>query len=109
MIRLSRQWTAPLLAAACLTVGLGAADTSDTRLVEAAKKGDTAAVRALIKSGANVNAPLGDGSTALHWAAHRGAVELADVLISSGANVNAADDLGVTPLWVACESGSGAM
>ena len=113
MTRLSGQWTAPLLAVACLTIGLGAgpgaAGTSDTRLVEAARRGDVAAVRALLKSGADVNAPLGDGSTALHWAAQLGAVELADALISAGASVNAADDLGVTPLWAACESGSGAI
>jgi ankyrin repeat protein len=40
-------------------------------VADAAMKGDLAAVRALVAKGANVNAPQGDGMTALHWAAER--------------------------------------
>ena len=50
-----------------------------------------------------------DGTTALHWAAYRDDVDSADLLIRAGAKVNAANDLGVTPLWAACENGSAAM
>lgn len=39
-------------------------------LADAINSGDIAAVRALIKSGADVNQRSGDGSTALLWAAH---------------------------------------
>jgi uncharacterized protein len=79
-------------------------------LVDAAKKGDREAVRALLKqAGSNVNATEADGTTALHWASYRDDLETADLLIRSGAKVNTANDLGATPLWAACENGSEAM
>ncbi|MBI2187188.1 MAG: ankyrin repeat domain-containing protein [Acidobacteria bacterium] len=89
-------------------VGLGAGPV-DLQLIDAAKNADPAAVRALLKQGANVNAAEADGTTALHWASYRDDLELADVLIRAGAKVNAANDLGVTALWTACENGSAAM
>jgi ankyrin repeat protein len=66
-------------------------------------------VQTLIRQGASVNTPQGDGTTALHWAAHWDDRPLAELLIRAGAGVNAANDLGVTPLWLACENGSAAM
>ena len=80
-------------------------------LIDAVKSGDKAAVRVLLSkaSAVTVNAPDGDGSTALHWAAYRDDLESAGLLIRAGANVNAANDLGVTPLWTASENGSDAM
>jgi truncated hemoglobin YjbI len=56
-------------------------------------------VRALVKSGAIVNAPNGvKRCTALHMAARRGNVEVAQSLIECGAEIDARDSLGVTPL-----------
>jgi ankyrin len=78
-------------------------------LLDAAKKADTEALRALIKQGANVNEAEGDGTTPLHWASYRDDVEGAGLLIRAGAKVNAANDLGATPLWTACMNGSSAM
>ncbi len=52
------------------------------------------------------DAPLGDGSTPLHWAAHRDDLAKVDQLIRAGAHVNAANDIGVTPLWAASVHGS---
>jgi len=78
-------------------------------LVEAAKSGDAAAVRALLENKADVNVADGDGTTALHWASYRDDLESADVLIRAGARVNAATDLGVTPLWNASVNASEAM
>ena len=49
-----------------------------------------------------MNAPQGDGSTALHWAAHLDDAALVDYLIESGARVDPANDLGVTPLYISC-------
>ena len=86
-----------------------AAGAADVRLVEAAAKADVAEVRALIQQGMDVNAPYGDGATALHWAAHWDNQEMANLLIRAGAAVNAANDLGVTPLWLAGQNGSAAM
>ncbi len=88
-----------------------AAGGSGPTLIDAAKSGDKVALRALLAktSSAVVNTPDGDGSTALHWAAYRDDLDASELLIRAGANVNAANDLGVTPLWTACQNGSEAM
>src|SRR5213075_256347 len=49
-------------------------------LAEAARRGDRAAVRALLQKGADVNAAEADGTTALHWASYADDVDLADLL-----------------------------
>lgn len=82
---------------------------SGTAVIEAAKNGDAAALRALIQQGSSVNTAAADGATALHWASYRDDVNAAEVLLRAGANVNAANDLGATPLWVASVNGSSAM
>ena len=45
----------------------------------------------------------------MHWAAHWNDVLLADALLRAGAAVNAANDLGVTPLALACGAGTAEM
>jgi ankyrin len=82
---------------------------SDVRLVEAVRTENTEAVRALLKQPLDVNAPEGDGSTALHWAVHRDNPTTVDLLMRAGARVNVANDLGVTPLYLACTNRSGDM
>src|SRR5688572_10315261 len=66
------------LALALCALGAGPGDEA---LVEAAKKADRAAVQALLKAGADVNARAGDGSTALLWASYRDDLELVDMLL----------------------------
>ena len=93
---------APLLAlatVALLTAPLAA--DSDTRLIQAAKNRDTKTFHDLLPK-VDVRAAMPDGTTALHWAAHWNDAEAVQALIGAGANVNAANDLGVTPLGVAC-------
>jgi ankyrin repeat protein len=92
-----------------LTPLLMGAVGSRPSLIAAARSADTMALSALLKQGADVNAPDGDGTTALHWASYRDDLESADLLIRAGANVNAANDLGATPLWTASQNGSEAM
>ena len=75
-------------------------------LVEAAKRADHTALKALIDAGADVDAAEADGATALHWASYRDDLESADWLIRAGADVDAANDLGATPLWAASQNGS---
>ena len=75
---------------------------SDAPVADAAAQGDLEAVRRLLREGADVNAPQGDGMTALHWAAERGDAELADVLLYAGARVDAGTRIGhYTPLHLA--------
>ncbi len=81
----------------------------DSRLADAEKKPDKAAVRALLQQHIDVNAPAVDGDTALHWAAYWDDLETAGLLLKSGASVNAANRYGVTPLSLACTNGNAAM
>jgi ankyrin repeat protein len=78
-------------------------------IVDAAKRGDRAALQALVEKHADVTVAEADGSTALHWASYRDDLESADVLLRAGARVNAANDLGATALWAAAQNGSEAM
>ncbi len=86
-----------------------AAAQPEAPLADAAKRVDWATVQALLRQGADVDAPQGDGSTALHWASYWDNREIATLLILAGTDVDATNDLGVTPLWAACENGSPAM
>jgi ankyrin repeat protein len=99
-------WFAITLGFFALVNGLHAADL---RLAEAVKSSDVAAVRALIRQHADVNAAEADGFTALHWAAQRDNLEIADLLLSAGANVKAASQYNITPLSLACTNGDAAM
>jgi hypothetical protein len=56
------------------------------QLFEASRKGDAAAVTALLDKGADVNAKFRYGTTALFKAAERGNVEVVKVLIARGAD-----------------------
>jgi ankyrin repeat protein len=65
-------------------------------------------VRALIASGADVNAPQGDGMTALHWAAERRDLDMTRLLLGAGASVTAVTRIGsYTALHLASKAGSG--
>jgi len=87
----------------CLaTVVFTAAD--DRRLVDAAQRGDIEALKTLVKQKIDVNAPQGDGMTALHWAAFNDDLDAAALLVGAGANVKAATRIGaITPLLIAAK------
>ena len=93
-----------LLAGASLSAGV-----RDLALVDAARRDDTAAIRALLRDRADVNAPDVDGTTALQWAAEHDNVDAVDLLVRAGANVKIANRYGVSPLLVACTNGNGAI
>jgi len=85
---------------------LEAAADVDVRLAEAAKREDRSAIRTLVDQKADVNAPLADGSTALHWAVQADDLESVSLLLQAGANVKAANRYGVTPLHLATSNGN---
>ncbi len=72
-----------------------------TPLHKAAEEGDLGQVRALVTSGADVNAQTTGDWTALHYAAREGHKEIVAMLLDHGANVNARDTGGDRPLDVA--------
>jgi uncharacterized protein len=80
----------------------------DTRLRDAVRAGDVAAVQALIRQQVDVNAQEPDGATALHWAAHLDDAASLDALLKAGARVDVANTYGATPLLLAAENGNGA-
>ena len=96
----------PLLLA--LVLGWGGMTSGDSPVADAAMHDDADAVRELLRQGADVNAPRGDGMTGLHWAALNGNAEIAGLLVGAGADLEAATRLGAhTPLHVAAKEGHG--
>ena len=94
-------------AATAVLAGAWAGGRPESPVADAAMRQDVAAVRALLARGARVNAPQGDGMTALHWAANHGNAGLATLLLGAGASVRATTRIGAyTPLHVASQSGS---
>jgi ankyrin repeat protein len=94
-----------LILSAALTASIAASGPSD--IANAAQSKDAAAVRKLLKDGADVNAAQGDGMTALHWAALNGDVDMASMLLYAGANVGAKTRIGgYTPLHLAAQVGN---
>ena len=94
-----------VLLAATLSTAVAASGPAD--IANAAQAKDAAAVRKLLKDGADVNAAQGDGMTALHWAALNGDAELASMLLYAGANVGAKTRIGgYTPLHLAAQVGA---
>jgi uncharacterized protein len=79
-------------------------------VADAAMRGDTARVRTLLRDGADVNAPHGDGMTALHWSALNGDLDSANVLLFAGAATEPLTRVGrYTPLHLASSRGHAAL
>ncbi len=79
-------------------------------VADAAMRGDVASLRALIAKRADVNAPQGDGMTALHWAADRGDSAMTAELLRAKASVQARTRIGsYTPLLIAARNGNTAV
>ncbi len=88
-----------------LATASAAAAQQPARMADAAKRQDAAAVRALLRQKANVNAQDPEGMTALHWAAHWGDGALVQSLLGAGAKADVANRYGVTPLHEAATLG----
>jgi len=85
------------------------AAAADTRVIDAARRGDAAGVRALIQKKAPATAADPDGTTALHVAVQNDQIEIVQALLKAGAQANAATRYGVTPLALAATNGSPAV
>ena len=99
-------WLAIVGAAALLSAAAAPRHSSDPTIADAEMRGDTSAVRLLIKQGADVNAAQGDGMTALHWAAMHGDADQTRMLVYAGARLEASTRNGnYTPLHLAAQTG----
>ena len=72
MTRIHATLPAALIVVTCATLALwpGWLLAADVPLIDAVTSGDHETIRALLDEGVDVNAPQGDGATALHWAVH---------------------------------------
>ena len=78
----------------------------DQQLWDATRRGDAAAVRALVAKGANVNAKWRYDQTPLFKAAERGDAEIVRILLENKADPNVRDTFyGATPLYWAADKG----
>jgi ankyrin repeat protein len=93
---------------ACLVAAASGSVAAESAapLADAAERGDGRAVRRLLDSGADVDAPQPDGMTALHWAVERGDVSSVGRLLDAGADPKRANVFGGAPLATACVAGS---
>ena len=82
---------------------------ADARLIDAVKKSDTAAVKALIAQRADVKGAEVDGTTPLHWASELGNSEITGMLLAAGADAKAANRYSITPMALASEGGHAAV
>ncbi len=76
-----------------------------TSLLAAAKKGDTAKVKALIAGGTDVNTADDFNMTTLMTAAREGHPDTVQALLDNGAHVNATGGDGMTALMIASFGG----
>ena len=108
---LARAGLVAAVVAVALTLVAGSASAQGPRasLADAAKRQDWTAAAALLRAGADVDRPHGDGTTALHWAVYWDDAATVRRLLAAGAAVDAANDLGATPLWLAASNGSAAV
>ncbi len=81
----------------------------DVPLVDAVRRGDVDAVRALLDGGADVDSTGPDGATALLWAVHIDQPELVGLLLEAGADVEITNRYGVGPASLAAENGNAAI
>lgn len=95
-------WPAAVLA---LNLGLVHVSVAADSVAAAARAGDFEQVRELIDTGAAVNEPERDGSTAALWAAYQSDARMLALLIEAGADLNTGNRLGVTPLLQAARIG----
>ncbi|MDO8794625.1 MAG: ankyrin repeat domain-containing protein [Vicinamibacterales bacterium] len=102
-------WIRPLPAALLIALVLAPVCAVGLPLTEAVRRRDARAVRALIASRVDLNAAEADGATALHWAVHLDDPAIVEQLLAAGARPDPANDLGITPLSLACTNGSADM
>jgi len=100
-----RKTAVPLILSLFVLLSAFSAFAQSQEVFDLLRKGDVAAVKALIeKSPQLVEARGSDGNTLLHYAAYGGSVELVNFLLDKGAKIDAPGQRGLTPLHVAAQN-----
>jgi hypothetical protein len=88
------------------TLQVASAQDLGEQLFEAARRGDAAAVKALLDKGVDVNTKFRYGATALSYASDKGHLEVVKLLLERKADVNVKDTFyGATPIIWAAQHG----
>jgi hypothetical protein len=88
------------------TFHVAVAQDLGNELFEAARRGDAAAVKALLDRGVDVNTKFRYGATALSYASDKGHLEVVKLLVERKADVNVKDTFyGATPIIWAAQKG----
>ena len=90
-----------------LLTHLSFAAAATSELADMAERARWDDVRVMIESGTEVDAPQGDGTTALIWAAYYNEPDVARWLLEKGADAQATSRLGVSALAIAARNGAG--
>ena len=90
-------------------LSIGCFGAAPSPVADAAMHHDAAAVRALLRQKADVNASQADGTTALMWAVRANDAQIVDVLLAAGADVKVPNREGATALYQAAENGNAAI
>lgn len=91
-----------ILFASTLALSQAPASTKAEQLQDAARKGDAAAVKALLDGGLDVNTKFRYGVTAIFFACDAGQIEVVKVLLDRGADLTVTDTFyGMQPLALA--------
>ena len=94
-----------IIAGSCATTPLTQEENIQELFFRAVYSGDITEIKRSIEAGADVNAEIADGYTALMDASFMGYTEVVRVLIEEGAYVNAQDDSKRTALLLALQEG----
>ncbi len=82
------------------------AANASIELANLAEQGLVDQIKQLLSSGIDVNSPLNDGSTALHWAVLHDQQEAVTSLLDAGANPVHVNRNGISPLFLAVQNGN---
>ena len=102
----STRWTWVAASIAAVSFAADASGAGDTSLIDAVRRGDRQAARALAQKPGHVAQTAADGSTALHFAVEADDRDLVALLVQSGAPVKATNRYGVQAIALAAVNGS---
>lgn len=92
--------------ATVLTLAMLAGTAHAASFIDTVKNGDHEQAMQMLKAGADPNAVMSNGTTALHWAVYNNDVELANALLKAGARADTMNDYGSSPMSEAAVLGN---
>jgi uncharacterized protein len=92
------RWGRAAISILAMAAGAAGNAFAAPELADTIRGGDRKAALEMIRSGADVNEPQGDGATPLHWAVYKVDLELTQALLAKGAKADVRNNFGASPL-----------